>query len=175
MSTRALYSIFDENQEPINIYIHSDGYPTGAASRIQDALKFAWTLPRFEADEFAAALCAGVKTHYMVQLIDALERQVKGEKLANEWRTSEKIREYMKHLTGGGARVFPAGDPKTVGAAHCSDIEFRYEIRSLDGKLFVKCLSTNYWSSAEETELFSGEFKNFTAWAKREEKKARAA
>jgi hypothetical protein len=61
MSTRAVYSVFEGNESPINIYIHSDGYPSGALDHIKAAFPFAWPLPRFEGDEFAAALCAGNK------------------------------------------------------------------------------------------------------------------
>lgn len=62
MSTRAIYTVIGEKSEkPVNIYIHSDGYPTGAADHIRNAFEYAWPLPRFEADEFAAALVAGNK------------------------------------------------------------------------------------------------------------------
>lgn len=64
MSTRAVYG-FVENKDQGGkthwIYKHHDGYPEGAASHIVKALPFAWTLPRFEADEFAAAFVAGNK------------------------------------------------------------------------------------------------------------------
>lgn len=60
MSTRALYSFLDHSGT-VNIYKHHDGYPSGAYSAIASALPFTWKLPRFEADEFAAAFCRGTK------------------------------------------------------------------------------------------------------------------
>lgn len=79
MSTRALYTVKDADTkaqpargayqpaikarkgDAFNVYIHGDGYPTGAAAYVKGALKYAWELPRFEADEFAASLCASAK------------------------------------------------------------------------------------------------------------------
>ena len=82
MSTRALYTIIDADikarpaeqtryglrpavkaskGDAWNVYIHGDGYPTGAADYVKRAQAYAWDLPRFEADEFAAALCASAK------------------------------------------------------------------------------------------------------------------
>jgi hypothetical protein len=60
MSTRALYTFGDNNGE-YHVYKHFDGYPSGAAQWIANALKLAWPLPRFEADEFAAAFVAANK------------------------------------------------------------------------------------------------------------------
>lgn len=61
MSTRGLYTFKDEYHS-ITVYVHFDNYPTGAVQKIEDALKYAWKLPRFEADEFAAAFVAANKT-----------------------------------------------------------------------------------------------------------------
>ena len=60
MSTRACYT-FRDGDEEYHVYKHHDGYPTGAAEFIIAALKYAWELPRFEADEFAAAFVAANK------------------------------------------------------------------------------------------------------------------
>lgn len=62
MSTRAMYTIVGDDDERFNVYIHCDGYPSGALDHIKAALPLAWGLPRFEADEFAAAFVAGNKT-----------------------------------------------------------------------------------------------------------------
>lgn len=59
MSTRGLYNF----GEGINVYVHSDNYPSGARDKITNALHLAWDLPRFEPDEFAAAFVAGNKPH----------------------------------------------------------------------------------------------------------------
>ncbi len=60
MSTRACYT-FTDNSGSYHVYKHHDGYPTGAAGHIQNALSKAWELPRYEADEFAAAFVAANK------------------------------------------------------------------------------------------------------------------
>ena len=66
MSTRATYTFIDFpdaawSHGPVSVYKHWDGYPSQAAQSIAAALEFAWTLPRFEADEFAAAFVAANK------------------------------------------------------------------------------------------------------------------
>ena len=63
MSTRAVYGFKDESSTHW-VYVHHDGYPTGAAEKFKVALgsKLAWPLPRYEADEFGAAFIAANKT-----------------------------------------------------------------------------------------------------------------
>ena len=63
MSTRAVY-FFEERLDDDSyyaVYKHYDGYPQGAAAHIEDAKAYAWPLPRWEADEFAAAFVAANK------------------------------------------------------------------------------------------------------------------
>lgn len=62
MSTRALFS-FKDSDSLITVYKHYDGYPEkrGAYGFIAKAVGFAWELPRFEADDFAAAFVAANK------------------------------------------------------------------------------------------------------------------
>jgi len=60
MSTRATYEFIGDN-ESWTVYKHHDGYPKGGYQWIARALQWAWALPRFEADEFAAAFCAANK------------------------------------------------------------------------------------------------------------------
>ena len=69
MSTNALIhivepsdSLNDVPETTYKVYKHWDGYPSGVQTMIEDALKIAWTLPRFEADEFAASFVAANKT-----------------------------------------------------------------------------------------------------------------
>jgi hypothetical protein len=70
MSTRAIYTFYDSDNE-VHVYKHHDGYPyckfdggeAGGLVWINDAKGFAWDLPRFEADEFAASF---VKAHKSV-------------------------------------------------------------------------------------------------------------
>ena len=61
MGTRAMYTFLEKGAR-FNVYKHHDGYPEGAAEAIRNALSKAWELPRFEADEFAAAFVAANKT-----------------------------------------------------------------------------------------------------------------
>lgn len=56
-----MYSFIDAH-DTFHVYKHHDGYPTGAAEAIQNAVAYAWQLPRFEADEFSAAFVAGNKS-----------------------------------------------------------------------------------------------------------------
>ena len=66
MSTRACYT-FTDSQGDFHVYKHHDGYPYnggvyngerfegGGLVWIENAKPFAWDLPRFEADDFAAS------------------------------------------------------------------------------------------------------------------------
>jgi hypothetical protein len=60
MGTRAVYTFIDEDDRH-SVYKHWDGYPSWACRFIASALALAWPLPRFEADEFAAAFVAANK------------------------------------------------------------------------------------------------------------------
>ena len=60
MGTRAIY-IFEDDHEEVHVYKHYDNYPQGAVDFIENAKEYAWELPRFEADEFAAAFVAANK------------------------------------------------------------------------------------------------------------------
>ena len=76
MSTRAIYTFCDSDDEAkdVHVYKHHDGYPynggvhngtayeAGGLVWINDAKAFAWDLPRFEADEFAASFVAANKS-----------------------------------------------------------------------------------------------------------------
>lgn len=63
MSTRACYVFKDDNEVEYTVYVHSDGYITGAAEKFADTVKsdLIWDLPRFEMDEFAAGFVAANK------------------------------------------------------------------------------------------------------------------
>ena len=64
MSTRAMYTFFEDDvpeDERFNVYKHHDGYPSGGLDAIAFATQKAWELPRYEADEFAAAFVAANK------------------------------------------------------------------------------------------------------------------
>jgi hypothetical protein len=63
MSTRAIYSFIDAT-DTYHVYVHYDGYPSGAANYFKRWLdsNLSWELPRFEADEAAAGFIASIKT-----------------------------------------------------------------------------------------------------------------
>jgi len=60
MGTRAVYTFIDDDDRH-SVYKHWDGYPRWGCKFIANALTLAWPLPRFEADEFAAAFVAANK------------------------------------------------------------------------------------------------------------------
>lgn len=63
MSTRATITVADE-QASFDIYQHHDGYPEGPHGLVRHiamARRLAWTPPRFEAADFAAAVIAVLK------------------------------------------------------------------------------------------------------------------
>jgi hypothetical protein len=63
MSTKCNIIIRD-NRLAIQLYRHSDGYPGGKYGVVNDLRKvarFAWPLPRFEADDYAAAIVRAMK------------------------------------------------------------------------------------------------------------------
>ncbi len=61
MATRATYK-FSDQYKSVFVYKHFDGMPACALQFIENAKRLAWPLPRFEADEFAAAFIAANKT-----------------------------------------------------------------------------------------------------------------
>ena len=60
MGTRAVYT-FSDDSGSYHVYKHWDGYPEGASMWLVNALRQAWELPRFEADDMAAAFVAANK------------------------------------------------------------------------------------------------------------------
>jgi hypothetical protein len=72
MSTRAIFTFIDHedytylgkplpSRDTFHVYKAHDGYPAGAFKAIKNSLRLAWELPRFEADEFAAAFVSSNK------------------------------------------------------------------------------------------------------------------
>lgn len=60
MGTRAVFTISDYSGS-YHLYVHHDGCFSGVCDYITYTLKMSWRLPRFEADEFAAAMIAANK------------------------------------------------------------------------------------------------------------------
>jgi hypothetical protein len=164
MSTRALYTFKGETTaDSWNIYKHHDGYPSGAASVIQLTLDyFTWQLPRYEADTFAAGFCAAGKSSWM----------------ENGKFDEESFKNYgpggdYRWCTGGGVRLMPQGDPRSVATTNCSDIEYRYEI-FLDSKneLRVRAYTVNAWQEYSEELLVDCKQADFADWAHKFENEA---
>jgi len=63
MGTRGVYT-FKEKGATFHVYSHWDNYPTGGAQKLHATVNSdkVWKLPRYEADEFAAAFIAVNKT-----------------------------------------------------------------------------------------------------------------
>lgn len=146
MSTRALYT-FRDNDGSYNVYKHHDGYPTGAAIAILNALTLAWVLPRYEADEFAAGFVAANKLPVWcdTQILEGIQKE-------NMQISVECPYKGMRSLAGGGIRLMSSGIPQDI--APC-DIEFRYEIYpgNADGEVRVKAFETNYWDDEKKERL----------------------
>ena len=86
MGTRAIY-IFEDEHEEVHVYKHYDNYPLGAVDFIENAKEYAWELPRFEADEFAAAFVAANKNRKggEVRLVNARFKDRDAMLEANHW------------------------------------------------------------------------------------------
>ncbi len=176
MSTRALYTFIDpETKQSYHVYRHHDGYPSGAAQHIRAALAYAWKLPRFEADEFAAAFVAANKGSTWrdreLELLREYEGPLSSE--ASEGvltrrveirKELARVRDYMKgSSSGGGVRLMHSGSVYAVAPA---DIEYRYEVTLAKGQLHVTAYSTNFWdvrSKASEKRIYKGPLSGFEA------------
>jgi len=86
MGTRAIY-IFEDEHEEVHVYKHYDNYPQGAVDFIENAKEFAWDLPRFEADEFAASFVAANKDRKGggIRLVNARFKDRDEMLEANDW------------------------------------------------------------------------------------------
>ena len=153
MSTRACYRFIPENGPNdfpgvVTVYKHSDGYPSGAAIAIEAALPHAWQLPRFEADEFAAAFVRGNKKsaddyarEYEARAaLPETDAETKKALLsiAHQYRTDPSYR----GSCGGGIRLVPF-EGLDAHQRFASDTEYLYDIRCVSGKLRVTAYSTS--------------------------------
>lgn len=159
MSTRAVYT-FKEGREVYHVYKHHDGYPSGAAAAITNALPFAWPLPRWEADEFATAFIAGNKAHYINEELRLLRKGARSK------RDKESLA-YVRKLSaeghnGGGVRL-------TKGPEAHGDLEYRYEISFRSGSgpgstsvLWVRAFRIE---TDKDALIFQGPLASFVKWA----------
>jgi len=163
MSTRAVYTFFDDEDDgSYHVYKHHDGYPSGAYEAITNALEYAWQLPRYEADEFAAAFVAGNKSSYKNQLLELLSKPKRTKAECAEIKHLKEMHE--KGYSGGGIRLITPerGDmpAKDAALAFAGDIEFRYEIRCREGVLHITA-----FPARSEQEIFSGTLDEMKVWA----------
>jgi hypothetical protein len=140
MSTRGMVTFRSaDGSEEHHVYVHSDMYPTGAADKIVAALEYAWQLPRYEADEFAAAFVAANKSYYINQELELLREfetidgtTVMGS-LAHK-KIKERLADVRKYhkdgFSGGGVRLMPSGKFEDVAPW---DLEYRYIIQPKQG------------------------------------------
>jgi hypothetical protein len=182
MSTRALYTFTDERCS-YNVYKHCDGYPSGAAQALKTALTwFAWQLPRFEADEFAAAFCTAGKLDW--------DYNIDGKEIAL-WAKERGPEAQSRPWHGGNVRLMPQGKPTTVACRNCSDIEYRYELKmavtlpnhiestakkkNVQPQLCITAYSGNWWDNKPTEEvIFTGPFDEFYTWALAKDKEQAA-
>jgi hypothetical protein len=145
MSTRACYRFFPENGPNdfpgvVTVYKHMDGYPSGAALTLEAALDFAWTLPRFEADEFAASFVAAAK-----QSTSRSQRRREYESAAEQ--ATDAMKSYYLDLAkraegGGNVRLVPY-EGLDAYQRFASDIAYLYDIRCVNGKIRVTAYTTS--------------------------------
>lgn len=171
MSTRAMYSFIDKG-ETVHVYKHHDGYPEGAAVAINNAILFAWQLPRFEANEFAAAFVAINKMPYYLQdpIIEFLEKLHSLPEPEEYTTTLQMPVEVMSLYLGENGKGSAGGGVRLVNNYTVyADIEYRYEIR-YNGGLWITAYETNYWRELKEKIFFDGYFEDFKAKYLRKEK-----
>ena len=113
--------IVEDQYHRIQISSHSDGCPESVLPDIQKALPYAWKLPRFEADEFAAAIVAAWK-----QDLKAMKEKYG-----------------FKGTAGGG--IYIDGTPKGFEMIH-GDTEWVYVIAQTENGPVVRVYDWHpYW------------------------------
>ena len=176
ISTRGVYSFKDE-YGTYHVYKHSDNYPTGAAKALENTLVLAWQLPRYEADEMAAAFVAGNKLPYWGDeaiLKGIQDTRKKKNRIKGEFGPTSTIpvvlnNPYPDGDNGGGVRLLKTGDVMDISPC---DIEYRYEIyQGNDQGLRVKAFETSYWEEKKEKMILDCRLEQFTKEAKKYENK----
>lgn len=125
MGTHAIFKVSDSDGTH-HVFKHSDGYPSEAACTLAITLQyFAWALPRFEADEFSAAIAAAIKAEY---LLKELELRRKGEK---------KTADDLQHVYNAPERAGGAGRLMTAEMSDEWDAEYTYTIEQVGRKVMI--------------------------------------
>ena len=122
---------FTDNYDTHAVYVHCDGYPDGAAAYVLKAFYRAWTLPRFEANELAAAFVAANKD------------KAGGVRLVNGPVENDE-HEYVYN-------IFQAKNGQMIVKAFKDGTEFYY------GRLKDFCLNYTENRSEEIVNIFHGE------------------
>ena len=109
MGTHAIVTFKDIDSEH-SVFKHFDGYPSELLEDIKRAKKYAWPLPRFEANEFAAAFVVALK----LETVKTVDNAGHG----NDY--------------GGGVRL--------VGPGEIEDwaIDYKYLVECINGQLVVE-------------------------------------
>ena len=164
MSTRACYRFIPNNGPNdfpgvVTVYKHHDGYPSGAAAAIEAALPHAWQLPRFEADEFAAAFVRGNKksaedyARDYETMAEKTDGDVKQRDFLLERAQKHRTDPTYRGLCGGGVRLVPF-EGLDAHQRFASDTEYLYDIRCVDGKLRVTGYTTSERNDVWTVEKF---------------------
>ena len=141
----------------MTVYKHSDG----AVCWINKALEHAWPLPRFEADEFAAAFVAAnkpsVKNRHMDYIAKA-ERETDPERKLHLLKAAEDYGPGGRYAdcVGGGIRLVnkPGCDAFKTYAA---DIEYLYDVTRKGNLLYIVGYATSERNGSWTiTRIFSG-------------------
>lgn len=175
MSTRGCYRFIDgDNQGPYTVYKHSDNYPWGqygGVAAIAAALPYAWPLPRFEADEFAAGFVSANKkcaedmareydqraTEYEKADPDTVEwgpergKKAIAKAVASYRRQAAEYRDpnssYAK-MCGGNVRLMNTPDANSLDylpgdIEYLYDVSFRHSDLNGNGNLWIKVHETS--------------------------------
>ena len=176
MSTRACYRFFPlngPNDWPgvVTVYKHHDGYPAGAAQAIEAALDHAWSLPRFEPDEFAAGFVTANKyphsksnqrRHYEDLAAQASAAPTDGCDMASYYRKLAETAE-----GGGYVRLVPY-EGLDAYQRFASDIAYLYDIRCVNGKIrvtgYTTCERDDVWTVEK---FFEGSIKQLARFKRK--------
>ena len=181
MSTRGFFTFRGTNPEDEHhVYKHCDCYPEGphgGVFAIAGALRYAWPLPRFEPDEFAAAFVCAAKMPFQFKenvnaVIDAIIAQpvstIYSEDAAARapFTLALQPNRYLGGI-GGGVGLCPSGSWKDVAP---SDIAYRYVVYMQKNALMLDVWAVNHRDPSKrhswtEAILFYGAYADAQAWA----------
>lgn len=153
--TRAEIKIVDGKKDLVNLYIHSDGYPSGIMKDIAEKYSCYKEVDGIPASEFNIYNGIG---DFAVQLITHLKNDnIEGsKKVQKDLETFGLPKVEINHEPGWLYIVPNKTDRK--------DIEYYYELSSKNEKLYVECFDT-------KKKLFEGSLEEYFKWAEELESK----